>query len=158
MTVKRLTAKQQARLDNLLPDGKPKATKVRIYDNGGTENGGTVDRYTVVFAGNYNNIGRRDTERFIGEHPVIGMSGAPFHPQGFCCHESYGYIIDRPKYGHLGKKIKFEDLPEDCQKVIIRDYCDLWNLPHPDYCPHCQHQPGLIWHQARLKLHQKVVD
>ena len=129
-----MTKKQQARVDNLLPNGQPKATKVRIYDNGGE----TVDRYTVVFAGNYNNIGKKRGELNQNWHPVIGMSGAPFHPQGFCQHMTYPNMIDRPTYGHLGRKIKFEDLPEDCQKVVVRDYCDLWDLPHPDYCPKCQ--------------------
>jgi len=120
-----MTARQQARLNNLLPNGKPKATKVRIYDNGGE----TTDRYTVVFAGNYNNIGKKRGERIELWHFVLGMSDAPTHPCGFCQHSSYRQMIDRPTYRHLGHKIKFEDLPEICQKVVIEDYCELWELP-----------------------------
>jgi hypothetical protein len=56
------------------------------------------------------------------------MSGAPFHPQGFGQHGESETIIDRPTYGHLGKKITFADLPEDCQKLVISDYRYYWQL------------------------------
>ena len=48
---------------------------------------------------------------------------SPFHPQG----ESPDQI-DRPTYGHLGKKIKFSDLPEDCQTLVLQDYKEIWGL------------------------------
>lgn len=42
---------------------------------------------------------------------------------------SYGEFkerIDYPSYQHLGKKIKFENLPLECQNTVRREYEDLW--------------------------------
>jgi hypothetical protein len=56
------------------------------------------------------------------------MSGLPFHSQGFGQHgESFG-PIDRPSYKHLGKKITFDDLPKDCQELVMSDYKQIWDL------------------------------
>lgn len=103
------------RLERLLPDGKPRY--VRVYDNGGE----TIDRYTVVFTGRY----RHKTG---GEFWHLGMNAAPFHPQGFGQHGSHDTQIDRPSYGHLGKKIRFDELPTDCQRCVRQTYDDLWDL------------------------------
>lgn len=110
---------QRDRKIRLLPDGIPKY--VHCYDNGGK----TIDRYTVVFTGRY-------THKTGGEHWYVGMSGAPFHPQGFGQHGSSRDQIDYPTYGHLGKKIKFTDLPESCQKLVLNDYISLWDIPTED--------------------------
>ena len=80
----------QNRLNNILPNGKPKY--VRCYDN----NGETADRYTVVFTGHYTH--KTNTQ------------------------------IDYPSYGHLGKKITFDQLPTDCQKCVMQTYVDLWDI------------------------------
>jgi hypothetical protein len=56
------------------------------------------------------------------------MSGNPFHSQGICQHGDSNMPIDKPTYKHLGKKIKFENLPIDCKKVVIDDYIDIWNI------------------------------
>ena len=106
----------KARVDAFMKDGVPR--KIRVYDNGGT----SADRYTVVFTGNY----RKKT---LGEFWYVGMSSAPFHPQGVGMHGTHPRQIDYPTYGHLGKKIKFVDLPEDCQRLIFQDYRYLWDLP-----------------------------
>lgn len=90
-------------------DGTPKY--VRCYDDGGPG-----DRYTVVFS-------RLNTS---GWCQYLGMSGAPFHPQGVCMHGEHFGAIDRPTYGHLGKKITFHDLNEDCQKAVMQDYTYYW--------------------------------
>ena len=75
-----------------------------IYDNGGK----TFDRYTVYY-----------NEPLLSPipnlYPCIGMSSNPFHPQGFGIH-SEG-TLGR----HNGKRIKFEDLPTDCQKLVLQD-------------------------------------
>lgn len=110
-----LTRTQKNRIDNLLPDGKPKY--VRCYDNGGE----TADRYTVVFTGNY-------TSRTNRYHWYLGMSANPFHPLGIGSFGESRTQIDRPKYSHLGKPIKFEDLPEKCQQNVREYYVDLWEL------------------------------
>lgn len=33
-----------------------------------------------------------------------------------------------PRYGHIGKKIKWADLPPDCQKLVLSTYTDLWDI------------------------------
>jgi len=71
-----LTKKEQKhkeRTERLLPNGVPRY--IRCYDNGGK----TADRYTVCYTGNY----RGKTK---GWHDYVGMSGAPFHPQGIGQH------------------------------------------------------------------------
>lgn len=105
----------QSRLARLLPSGAPRY--VHVYDNGGK----SFDRYTVVFTGRYRS-------RTGGEFVHLGMSAHPFHPQGFGQHGSSPRQIDYPAYGHLGKKIKFQDLPPDAQRCALLTYRDLWNL------------------------------
>jgi hypothetical protein len=48
----------------------------------------------------------------------VGMSGRPYHPQGFCQHGDKQGIVVGP---HLGKRIKFNSLPYDCKRVVRRD-------------------------------------
>jgi hypothetical protein len=84
---------------------------IRCYDNGGK----TFDRYTVVFT--------------RGKRVYLGMSAHPSHPQGFGQHGEWSKgesSIDWPTYGHLGKKIAFEQLPEECQKCVRETYQALW--------------------------------
>ena len=75
---------------------------VKIYDNGGK----TYDRYTAVYL---------DQPESPGLFSARGMSENPFHPQGFG-----QYCIAAPGK-HLGKRIKFEELPKDCQKLVLQD-------------------------------------
>lgn len=110
------TKRQQKRTASLLPDGKPRW--VRCYDNGGR----TADRYIVVFTGRYGHLTG-------GETWVLCMSGAPFHPQGIGMHAPMQGRPDTPTYGHLGKRISFDALPADCQRLALNDYCYLWDLP-----------------------------
>ena len=107
-------AKIQERLNRLLPNGIPK--HIRCYDAG--EKIG--DRYTIVYTGNFKGRNRRCH--------IFGCSGNPFHPQGIGLHDDYGFIIDKPKHGHLGKKVKFETLPKNVKHAIYRDYGDFWQL------------------------------
>jgi hypothetical protein len=107
--------RKQERRERLMPGGIPRW--IRCYDNDGK----TVDRYTVVYTGNY-------TKNTGGQVWYVGMSGAPFHPQGFGQHGENDGPIDRPRYGHLGKRIKFRDLPEDCRRLVVEDYKELWDL------------------------------
>ncbi len=113
--------KKQERKARLIPNGVPRY--IRCYDNGGHERpNGTADRYTVVYTGNY-------AGKTKGWHDYVGMSGAPFHPQGIGMHgQTEHQPCDRPSYGHLGKKIKFTDLPIDCQKLVMQDYLYYWSF------------------------------
>src|ERR1044072_44051 len=85
---------------------------VRCYDSGEE----SFDRYTVVFTGRY----RHKTG---GASWYVGMSESPYHPQGFGQHgESEGaWPIDRPTRSHLGRRIGFADLPQDCRKLVTAD-------------------------------------
>jgi len=85
---------------------------VRCYDDGGE----SFDRYTVVFT--RLNLGR-------GWQFYLAMSSHPFSPQGFGQHGE-GARIDTPTYRHLGKKVTFSALPEDCQKCVMQDYREYW--------------------------------
>jgi hypothetical protein len=75
---------------------------VKCYDDGDE----TFDRYTVAFT-------------YHKEQPnvyeCLCMSSNPFWPQGFCQHT---VCIVGP---HLGKRIRFADLPPDCQTAVRRD-------------------------------------
>lgn len=100
---------------NLFKDGVPKY--IRCYDNQGE----TFDRYTAVFTGRYR-------QKTGGVFWYVGMSEAPFHPQGFGQHgETDHQPADRPTSGHLGRKINFRHMPTDCQRLVIQTYCDLWD-------------------------------
>lgn len=106
----------------LLPNGRPKW--IRAYDAGGTG-----DRYTVIFTGRYRH-------RTGGQFLVLGMSAHPFHPQGVGMHMSHAEQIDAPagwapaigRRCHLGRRIPFDELPPDCQRLVLSDYLDLWQL------------------------------
>lgn len=75
---------------------------IHIYDNGGK----TFDRYTVIYM---------DQPEGMGLYGCRGMSEHPRHPQGF---GMYGSALPGR---HLGKRIAFEQLPQDCQKLVEQD-------------------------------------
>jgi hypothetical protein len=143
-----------SRSERLMPDGVPRY--VRCYDNGGgarwfcrpclafqdADGGcqtcsrklikaprGSIDRYTVVFSGNF--AGRN------GRCHYLAMNGRPFHPQGFGQHGESGRVIDAvsgfpTRMGSAapfgGRRIPFENLPDDCRAAVICDYKAIWNL------------------------------
>lgn len=103
------------RFGSFFKDGMP--TKVRCYTNDGE----TLDRYTIVFSGNY----RRLTG---GMFHSLGCSGCPGHPHGIGYFSEDKTQIDKPNYGHLGVKIKFAELPSEVQKYVLSYYLNLWNF------------------------------
>jgi hypothetical protein len=90
---------------------------IRVYDNLGE----TLDRYTVTYTRGIQ-FGKHKT------YFVLGMNCAPFSPQGIGQHSEYGYRVDFPSYKHLGKRIGFSDLPENCQRAVDQDYLYLYDL------------------------------
>jgi hypothetical protein len=101
------------RKNRLMPGGVPKW--IRAFDNGGK----TFDRYTVVFT-HAHSFGLQ------GYTVGLGMSERPFHPQGFGQHFEYKRQNYDGRSG--GQRIKFEDLPDDCKRLVIADYEAYWNL------------------------------
>jgi hypothetical protein len=78
---------------------------IAIYDNGGE----SFDRYTVYFD---------SVERIVIKtklYTCLGMSEHPFDPQGFGQHSS-GTLGK-----HNGKRITFNQLPPDCQKLVKQE-------------------------------------
>lgn len=74
---------------------------IEVRDNGGPDNNGSIDRYTVVY--------KNGTD-------MLAMSSQPFHPQGI------GQHVSGTPGDHLGELIDFEDLPTECQHAVIQDY------------------------------------
>lgn len=126
-----MTVRQKERADRLFVGNEPRW--VRCYDSGPDE----FDRYTAVFTG------RTAVNRYPGgicEYPYLAMSEFPFHPQGFGQH---GATKDGPcdvrkgswggppigRSNHLGKRIKFSDLPIDCKLCVLQDYASIWSIP-----------------------------
>jgi hypothetical protein len=94
----------------------PSVTKfcpIRCYDN----NGATADRNTVVYMSRADYGFTREYIRTTGRdfYPCLGMSASPFHPQGI------GQHSDCVLGPHLGKRVPFATLPEDCQKAVLSD-------------------------------------
>ena len=85
------------------------------------KDGDEGDCYTVVFT---RSIGSGYQRSF----QFVGMSASPFHPQGVGQHGEHGTRIDKPSYRHLGKRIGFRDLPEDCKRLVKSDYRELYDL------------------------------
>jgi len=123
-----MTKKQQARIARLAPNGIPRW--IRCYDNGGK----TADRYCCVFTGRY-------THKTNGSHFDLCMSADPFCPQGVGMTGESDTVIDSVngswggvavgKKCHLGTRILFKDLPEDCKKCVWQLYASLWEIPNP---------------------------
>ena len=101
------------RKDRLLPGGVPRY--IRCFDNGGE----TFDRYTVWFTGRYRH-------KTLGSTVYVGMSEWPFHPQGFGQHGEINAGLPVRYSG--GRRIRFIDLPPDCQRLVLRDYINLWDI------------------------------
>lgn len=97
---------------------------LRCYDNGGT----TSSRYTVCFTGRYKSAR-------AGCYRYICTDEAPFHPNSTILHRESACLADRPKSHQFGRPIPFQDLPHDCQALIVAAYCDLWEALPPAAAP-----------------------
>lgn len=86
-----------------------------VYDNGGK----TIDRYTVTF--DLWNAGEKEWMPFVDNDGCLCclcMSGRPFGGQAAALS---GTCVEGR---HLGERIKFADLPPDCQKCCL-EYMEL---------------------------------
>ncbi len=75
----------------------------------------TAERYTAVFTGFFN-------DKQPGEYLYLCMSEKPLTRGGSVLHRG------RPPYERMGREIPFENLPEDCQRLVLDVYQDLWGL------------------------------
>lgn len=96
---------------------------VAVFDNGGE----TFDRYTVI----YLDEPVSNDPYYSDSYSYLAMSERPFHPQGFGQHGEIDLLPMQLKqlrkgkgqrlFSHLGKRISFESLPEDCKIVVKWD-------------------------------------
>ena len=84
---------------------------IKIFDNGGK----TFDRYTVIYLDTPYYEGAFLYSENIYIYEARGMSKNPYHPQGF------GQMCAAQLGPHLGSEIGFDDLPEDCQRLVRSD-------------------------------------
>lgn len=82
----------------------------------------TADRYSVVFT-------RGSRWMNAGEICVLGMSSAPFHPQGVGLSSAVPVSKAPSSWKHLGTRIGFYDLPTDCQVLVLSHYLEAWRIP-----------------------------
>ncbi len=75
----------------------------------------SAERYTAVFTGLFN-------DKQPGEYLYLCMSEKALMPGGSALHRG------RPPYERMGLEIPFENLPEDCQRLVLDVYQDLWGL------------------------------
>jgi len=74
----------------------------------------TCDRYTVFYVEPVTD----DGEYFS----YVGMSGAPFHPQGFGQHgELRAHEVRMYRYQNKRYAARWSDLPEDCKRLVRQD-------------------------------------
>ena len=125
--------------DNFHPDEKV----MEIRDNGGRDTkNGSLDRYCVV----YWTIGSYQGQN--NYYDMMCMNAIPFHPQMGIGMHTTGSPGD-----HNGELIKFNELPEDCQKAVILDLEFDQNEEHEQYVRDYEDEDG--WYQQHLRDHEK---
>jgi hypothetical protein len=84
------------------------------------EDRNVMDKYTVVFL---------DETYDNGKVAYLGMNETPFHPQGFRQHGEMDLyaVAYKGRGGAFEKRIKFSDLPLDCQKAVLQDLSEETN-------------------------------
>ena len=75
----------------------------------------TAERYSVVFTGLL-------SLKKPGEYPYLSLSRDPLASGGSNLRR------ERPPYERMGCEISFGDLPEDCRRLVLDAYRDLWDL------------------------------
>jgi hypothetical protein len=80
-----------------------------------------IDRYTVVYLDDIFQHPAHHNAEYVN---YIAMSDNPFHPQGFCQHGEMpiNSVQYKGRGGCFDKRIKFADLPPDCQKAVLQDF------------------------------------
>ncbi len=97
------------------PDGSPK--HIRCFEYKGKD--APADRFTVIYT-RADRAGCRP-----GYAYYISMSENPYHALGIGQHGECELRHFKPTHG---TRISFHDLPPDCQRVVERDYDEMWNI------------------------------
>ena len=79
----------------------------------------TAERYTAVFTGLF-------TGKKPGEYLYLSMSQDPLTPGGSALRRG------RAPYERMGREVSFEELPEDCRRLVLDVYRELWDLPEDE--------------------------
>lgn len=82
---------------------------LRMYDNGGR----SADRYTLIPP---RTAGKEWREHAPGSWIALACNAAPFHPQGIGMH------VAAVPGSHLGKRIRWDDLPPDVQRAARQSF------------------------------------
>lgn len=85
--------------------------KISVWDSGKK----VIDRYTVVYLDNVYDNGHVD---------YLALNGTPFSPNsGFCQHGDMPLwcVAYKGRGGAFEKRIKFDDLPDDCRRAVLQD-------------------------------------
>jgi hypothetical protein len=95
-------------------DGSPRY--IRCYEK---KRNPTIDRYTVVFSKASYFMGKD----YIGRVYFVSMGANVYDPAyGFYQHgEAWSW-----EFCPCGSRIKFSDLPKECQDAVMSEYRDLW--------------------------------
>ena len=75
----------------------------------------SAERYTVVFTGFF-------ADREPGEYLYLSMGGDPLASGNSAMYRG------RPPYERMGREIPLGDVPEDCQRLVLNTYRELWDL------------------------------
>jgi hypothetical protein len=80
-----------------------------------------IDRFTVVFLDETFKHPAHNNVEYVN---YLVMNETPFHPQGFCQHGEMplSAVAYKGRGGCFIKRIKFDDLPEDCKKAVYQDF------------------------------------
>ena len=75
----------------------------------------TAGRYTAVFTGLFD-------FKQPGEYPYLTVG------EGAGANRRSGLRRGRPPYERMGREIRFEDLPEEVQAIVLDTCQELWGL------------------------------
>jgi hypothetical protein len=105
-------------MDTLIPESNDFGDydkEFYVYDFGGDG-----DRYTIVWEGDLDNVGRN------GAIPALASGVDPRGISGHIEVDHHGFLdsLDDPESEGLGKRIKFSELPKPVQKFVENEYAE----------------------------------
>lgn len=124
-----MSKNKRSRKEKLMPGGIPR--HIRVYDDGPE----STLRYTIVYTG-------KEVHDACGVYPYIILNELDGEtPDVEVNHSHKGIPLDMSgctsvtrmgRKGFLGKRITFDDLPEQCQEIVVDHYCDHLDISEED--------------------------